>query len=171
MGYQITWKTKDLPELDSKFKTSWKDFESLSISIQEAKLDFIVTLLKCNNTTVFQQEYKIIKFKYTYYKFLLQEKWKLDLQKRLEEEEIWFYGWEYSRDESYEDIDNLFEELIILAFTTKESDSISNSEYFTDKKVKINDILVEMEDNVIYTMSHEFVDTYREYQIKDDETD
>lgn len=169
MGYQITWKTKDLPELDSKFKTSWKDIDSLSANIQEAKLDFIITLLRYNKNTLFQQEYKVIKFKYMYYKHLLQEKWKVNLSERLKEEELWFYGWEYSRDEPIHSDDSEFESLCITVLTTKEADPIEDSSYFDEKSLKITELLESIEDYVIYELSHQFVDMYRKYQINDDE--
>lgn len=170
MGYQITWKVKDLPELDPRFKTQWDDIKELENIVQEYRLSLLIEALNLNKSSN-SSSIKELRLKFTMYKILLQEKWKFDLQEKLKEEEIWFCGWEYSKDESVEDSTTEFDNLCILSLTTKEADPIEDSSYFDEKSLKITEILDSLEDSVHYELSHQFVDMYREYQINDNETD
>lgn len=185
MGYQIVFKTKNLPkEVFEKYESNLKNHYSedkLDKMIFSTKLELIIYLchLHKNDSTDSNFNYynleRLIN-KINYYKYLLEEKWKLEFSERLNNnEEIWYCGWEYANSSTIEDEDfikNIIESLIIFSYNTEKVDSIENAEYFYNKYNTINDKLLSIEESVYDYYSHQFVDKYRDYQEKyDDEED
>lgn len=167
MGYQITWKTSELPELDNEFKSEWKS-DSIDESIRDAKYSLLITLLNMNRTSSF--DCRDVMFKINFYRHLIVEKWKRILEKDLTHEEIWFCGYEFAESGKFIDCaETIIESLIVLAQCSDKCSPYDNSDQFYDKYEKISDELIALKDNEINKWDHKFADKYREFQIKDDE--
>lgn len=169
MGYQITWKTKDiLEDVKSNYSTNFKDKNRLKDSISEVRKDFIITCMRANKES--SLNLLDIKYKFNTLKNLYKDLWVFDLYERLEEDELWFCGWEYSREDNDSDyIETLLENILLYSYCSKDSDPISDADYFFEKYDKITEEIAGIEDCVYDYMNHKFVDTYRDKQIKDNE--
>lgn len=169
MGYQITWDVKELPEdVHSKYKSFYSNESLLQDSIYTTKHELLVYCYNISKESLI--DVKTLKLKIDFYKKLLEEAWKINLTSRLTEDKLWFCGWEYAKDK--EDCDYtgiIYDSLYTYCFCTKAADPIDGSEYFFEKAEKIASEINSLEEAVDNYMTHRFVDTYREYQIKYDD--
>ena len=170
MGYQITWKSKDiLEDVKNKYKTNFTNKEKIETRIYETRIDILVTCMRVNRESPFH--ITDLKYKIELLKKLYEDLWIYDLYERLKEEEIWFCGWEYSTESNITDYsETILENIILYSYCSKDSDPIEdNIGYFFEKYKKIVSELDDIEADVDDYMSHKFVDTYRDKQIKDNE--
>ena len=172
MGYQITWKVKDLPtditdKLTPRFSKD-KDSNKWEKDVKDTRLKL---LIKCLNTNKETSDGIIsIPIFIGCYKSILEDQWRFHMLQQIKNnEEVWFCGWEYSKNDDYSDYsDTIISDLITTAVCSKDSDPISDSEYFEEKKCKIENLLNDLEEAVESNMNHKFVDEYRDYRIKYD---
>lgn len=169
MGYQITWKSKDiLEDVKNKYKTNFTNKEKIETRIYETRIDILVTCMRVNRESPFH--IIDLKYKIELLKKLYEDLWIYDLYERLKEEEIWFCGWEYSTESNITDYSKtILENIILYSYCSKGSDPIDNLDYFFEKHTKIVSELDDIGEDVDNYMSHKFVDTYRDKQIKDNE--
>ena len=167
MGYQITWKTKDLPEEEVKEYTptySNRNYqEQWSADIRKYKLELII---KCLNSSKDTFQDVIISMAWRYYKRLLEDEWKWNLVQQLKNnEEVWFCGWEYSKPCSDDYTETLYENLMILCGCCRVADPIEDEEYFESKQQRIEEQIESLEEEVRDTLTHQFIDKYRKYSL------
>ena len=54
MGYQITWKSKDiLEDVKSKYKTNFTNKEKIETRIYETRIDILITCMRVNRESAF----------------------------------------------------------------------------------------------------------------------
>lgn len=170
MGYQITWKSKNIKEkLEARFKTTSKR-SSIESSLKDIRRKILLECCRLSNKS--DLNFWSIELELNHYIYLLQEQWRVTLQERLEEdEEYWLCGWEYARDSysspEYKEV--LIQEIFNYSFCSKPTDPIDDSEYFETKFQKIKDTLDAFEEYVCDELYHDFADTYRDDQLKDEE--
>ena len=143
--------------------------EKIETRIYETRIDILITCMRVNRESPFH--ITDLKYKIELLKKLYEDLWIYDLYERLKEEEIWFCGWEYSTESNITDYsETILENIILYSYCSKDSDPIEdNIDYFFEKYKKIVSELNDIEADVDDYMSHKFVDTYRDKQIKDNE--
>lgn len=172
MGYQITWKVENLPKdvidkLTPRFSRD-KNNDKWEKDIKDARFKLFIKCLNTNKES--ENSLFAVQIFIDCYKSILEDYWRYRMIQQLKnEKEIWFCGWEYSKNGDNNDYsDIIISNLLTTTACSKDSDPISDSEYFESKKCKIESLLNELEEAVISNMNHRFVDEYREYQIKSD---
>ena len=117
MGYQITWKSKDiLEDVKNKYKTNFTNKEKIETRIYETRIDILITCMRVNRESPFH--ITDLKYKIELLKKLYEDLWIYDLYERLKEEEIWFCGWEYSTESNITDYSETMFEMINLQIQT-----------------------------------------------------
>lgn len=178
MGYEIKLK---INELDSKFKTNMRE-PVKDDQIEKQKQIFISWLMNVkvdinNNMFVFENLYKDFDFQFRWFTNFLEENWKYWVNKQLETDDDWtkkneiiFCGWDKSSPGDGEKtigIIELYKESIwykisIIPFV----DYFENEDNWHKKFVLISDLIHEYTESYFDAMSKDFVDFYRDNQVK-----
>lgn len=182
MGYEIKLK---VDKLDSKYKPMTREAIT-DKDIAERKRIFIAWCMnqKLEDTKMWSLEslHKDFDFAFRFFLNYLEENWKHSIMKDLANEDTWcakdeiiFCGWAYSErgnSDNKETIIDLYKDMLWYRISTIPYVSyFDNEDNWYKKKQDISEILDEFEESFWESCNKEFVDEYRDNEVKYDEED
>lgn len=170
MGFEIDFiPTKEF--IDEKLKPLVK-YKSDKNDIPYLKTDILVYCLGDYDET--RKVMSRLKFNLKYlYEIIRLEVIQGAVERFEEEGQIWYCGWQYSRDECDWELDDLVgrttKSLTILKQSVKTPDYFNENELFYDKINKIDGEVDEFEDSCRDIAIYEVMNMLREFQVNDDD--
>lgn len=188
MGYEVHFNVS-LPLKDG-FKRTWRsNIEKTQLDKeQEVLISLCMNLAKCivfdiKDKMVFHYKleaiYDTLQQGMRTYGLLLQEEWKQDIEARVKDDngDVWFCGWEYSRDEypQYETLDEVIEfslhNVFGLISTVPLPDYFNDRDRYYEFRKEIAEYIEYIPEAIYSNLNHKFIREYDDQKVNYDDED